>query len=262
MRGEDGIVAEATLTVLGRAGACPQPGEASRGYLLQGDGGAVLVGCGSGVASRLSWVLPDLARLVAVVLPDLRPDHCSDLWVLGSMTACARTAGTRRGLLPVYAFGEPDVLWRGLQRPGVLDVRRFAPGDVVAAGGWRLKTVRQVHPWPGAALLATPPAGDGHAGLVTLGRPTPALSEALRGAGFLLVEVGGPRIDASDDVDEGLAGGMSAAEAAALAASAGAHTLLLSHRHAGDDASELLRQAQAGFPRCEWALEARTYELA
>ncbi len=247
---------DATLTVLGRAGAFPQPGEACRGYLLRAGGEQVLVGCGSGVAGRLAWALPEAAGLTAVLLPDLRPDHCSDLWAVGSLAACAREHGRRRGLLPVYAFGEPDAAWRAQHRPGVLDVRRFGAADVVTVGGWRFSFVRQSHPWPGVAVVAAAPGGV-RCALVTLGRPGPELASAVAGVPWLLVEVGGP----ADGLDEGLEGGMGAAEAARLAAEAGASLLLLSHLHPDDDAGALLAEARGPYPRAEWALEARTYEL-
>lgn len=251
-------MADGRLTVLGRYGAYPAPGGAGRGYLLQTGGHTVLVGCGSGVCGRLGWMLPDPGALDAILLPDLRPDHCADLWSIGSLAACAVAAGRRRGLLPVYAYGEPEAEWRRLNRPGVLDVRRFAAEDTLLVGGWTLTCVRTDHAWPGVALRAEEPDGAALA-VVTLGALHAGLAPALRGAALLLAEVGGPQTG----FDEGLDGGMDAVAAAQLAASVGARRLLLAHLHP-DDAegpAAVRDRARTVFVGTELALESRTYDV-
>lgn|GEM_PF-6746843 len=249
----------ATLTVLGRYGAYPAPGGAGRGFLVDAGPvhGAVLVGCGSGVAGRLGFAAAAPTMPVAVVLPDLRPDHCSDLWTVGSMAAAAAAAGVRRGLLLVYAYPDPPDQWRRLQRPGVLDVRRFSCADTVRAGGWRFTFCPAAHPWPGASLRAEGPEGQTF-GLATPGAETPDLVGLLVGVSLLVVDVGGP----SGGLDEGMEGGMPAAAAGRLAAACGARRLLLSHLDPADDPSTLVAEARAAYPGCGIALEGRTYDLA
>ena len=244
----------AALTVLGRYGSHPAPGGAGRGYLLTGGPRAVLLGCGSGVAGRLGYALGGPEELGALVLPDLRPDHGSDLWSIGSMAAAAVEAGRRRGLLPVYAYGRPEGGWQGLHRPGVLDVRRFAPGDTVRLEGWTLSFAPLEHAWPGVAVRAEGPGGP--LALVGLGRPTETVRTLCAGARLAVIEVGGPHVD-----DEGLDGGMSAAEAGRLALEAGVGRLLLAHLDPSTKPEELLWEAQAGFPPAALALEGRTYGL-
>jgi ribonuclease BN (tRNA processing enzyme) len=245
----------AFLTVLGRWGASPAPGGAGRGYLLEAEG-AVLVGAGSGIAGRIAWALREPGDLAAVLLPDLRPDHASDLWALGSWHAAEVRRGRRRGLLVVYAFAEPRERWRDLARPGILDVRAFGPEDQIHVAGWRLAFLPLDHAWPGVAVRAEAPGGR-ILGLVGLGRPSEALVRHLAGADALLVEVGGPRPVG----DEGLDGGMTAAEAAALAREVGARRLWLAHLDPGDDPAAVAAEAAAGFPGAELGLEGRTYEL-
>lgn len=244
----------ATVTVLGRYGAFPAPGGAGRGLLL-GGGPPVLVGCGSGVAARLHHHLADPGVPEAVLLPDLRPDHCSDLWSVGSAAAAAARAGRRRGLLVTYAYGRPAAAWQALHRPGVLDVRRFAVGDAVRCGGWSFRFAELEHPWPTLAVRAEAPDG-GVLALVGPGRPGPEAAGLCAGAGLLVVDVGGPRDD-----DEGLDGGMEPAEAGALASRCGAGGLLLFHLHPPESPAAALAAAAAAFPGAALALEGRTYDL-
>ncbi len=254
--------ATATCTVLGRSGAYPAPGGAGRGYLLDAGTGepAVLLGCGSGVVGRLGYHLSGPGALGPVLLPDLRPDHASDLWSLGSLAAAAAAAARRRGLLQVYAYQDPPDLWRGLARPGVLDVRRFGAADVVRAAGWHFSFTTALHPWPGVAVRAEVPGGPAF-GFVGLGAPSLDLRALLQGVGLLVVEVGGPRDGEGLGLDEGLAGGMAAGAAAALAAGCGAGRLLLAHLDAGEDAAWLLAEARAVRADATLALEGRTYEV-
>lgn len=244
----------AALTVLGRCGAYPVPGGAGRGYLLTGGPRSVLLGCGSGVAGRLGYALGEPADLGAVILPDLRPDHSSDLWSIGSMTALAAQAGQRRGLLSVYAYGQPEPAWRALHRPGVLDVRRFAATDSVRVEGWTLTFAALQHAWPGVAVRVEGPGGS----LAVVGpcRPAESLSSLCAGVRLLIVEVGGPVLD-----DEGLDGGMTGGEAGHLATQSDATSLLLSHLHPTEAPGVLLREARASFPAAGLALEGRTYGL-
>lgn len=248
----------AALTVLGRWGAYPAPGGAGRGYLLEAgpDHPALLIGCGSGVAGRLGYTAAAVEGPGAVVLPDLRPDHCCDLWSTGSLVAAAAARGARRGLLPVYAFAEPAPEWRRLQRPGVLDVRRFSAGDTLRVAGWTITCRPSGHPWPGVSLRAETAEGVSFA-LIAPGPPGAELEGLLRGVGLVLAEVGGPPADP----DEGLQGGMAPGAAGRLAATCAAGLLLLGHLDPGGDAEAALASARAAHPRSELALEGRTYSL-
>lgn len=246
----------ATVTVLGRCGAYPEAGGAGRGLLLQADEGTVLLGCGPGVVSRLPYSLSARSPLLAALLPDLRPDHCSDLWALGSWAAAEARAGARRGLLPVYAYAHPTADWQRLQRPGVLDVRRFSAADALVVGPWRFTFAAVEHPWPGAAVRAEA-AGGGRCALFTPGAPSDDLAVLGAGVDLLLVETGGPRQTA----DEGLEGGMPAADAGRLARRCGVGRLLLSHLDPGEDPETLRASAAAAFQPTGLALESRTYPL-
>src|SRR3954469_6297237 len=74
------------LTVVGCSPAWPNPGGAQSGYLLDGDGGRLLLGCGPGGLARLreheAWPALD-----SIAITHWHLDHWGDLvpWVWGSM---------------------------------------------------------------------------------------------------------------------------------------------------------------------------------
>ncbi len=244
--GADSAHGRATWTVVGAWGRWPAPGGALRGHLARsGAGGALLVGAGSGVVGRLGYHLESWAELSAVLLPDLAPEHISDLWALGNATAAAVEAGKRRGLLTVLAPLEPIDAWRALGRPGVLDVRGLGPGDTMHCAGWRCTLFSEGE---GQTVVRLEAAG-GTVGLVCAGT-RPLVPAPLSAARLLIVELG-PR--------EG--GGLGPAEAAQLAAGAAAETLLLCHRDPGDPVAEMLAEARARFANTLLGLEGRTYDV-
>lgn len=66
------------LTVLGASPACQNPGGACSGYLVEQEGTALVLDCGSGVFSRLQgYVAPEAVR--AIVISHMHADHTLDL---------------------------------------------------------------------------------------------------------------------------------------------------------------------------------------
>jgi ribonuclease BN (tRNA processing enzyme) len=66
------------LTVLGASPACQNPGGACSGYLVEDDGTAVVIDCGSGVFGRLQqYVQPEAVQ--AVIISHMHADHTLDL---------------------------------------------------------------------------------------------------------------------------------------------------------------------------------------
>ena len=246
----------AAITVLGRHGRYPGPGGAGRGYLLAGPGGAVLIGCGSGVAGRLGYALAQPSDLAAVVLPDLRPDHIGDLAAIGCMAADQVARGERRGLLVVYALSSPAEAWRRLHWPGVLDVRGVGPGDRIQVAGWSCVWTATDHACPGAALRWSGPEGEALA-FTGLTAPSPAVHEACAGVEVLLAEADGP----GDELQEEWAGGLAPAQAGELAVTCGVRTLLLSHLDPAVEPGAAAAAARNSFSRAALALEGRSYPL-
>jgi ribonuclease BN (tRNA processing enzyme) len=66
------------VTILGASPACQNPGGACSGYLIEQDGTALLIDCGSGVFSRLqNYVKPE--QVQAILISHMHADHTLDL---------------------------------------------------------------------------------------------------------------------------------------------------------------------------------------
>ena len=98
------------LTVLGKSPSWQDANGACSGYLLEQDGIAVLIDCGSGVFGRLqSYVEPGIVR--AVIISHMHADHVH----LGSL----RAVGAGTAVLAPNGAGD----W--LRRHGLRDVREL-----------------------------------------------------------------------------------------------------------------------------------------
>ena len=239
-------------TVVGAWGPFPAPGGALRGHLLRQTGaGALLVGCGSGVAGRLDYHVGAWGDLAAVLLPDLHPAHTADLHALGSLCLSLAQQKLRRGLLPTYA-PMADAAFGALARPGVLDPRGVGPGNESRVGGWHVR-------WGAAGRGGMPlrlVGAAGQAAFLPAGARLAEQAAFVGGVGLLVVEC-------ADPDGEGLPADASAtAEAAGrLAAAAGARALLLTHLDPAADAGAVLAAARATFAAAQVALEGRTYNI-
>jgi ribonuclease BN (tRNA processing enzyme) len=80
------------VTVVGCSPAWPNPGGAQSGYLLQANGGRLLLDCGPGVLARLRQLNGDWPDVDAVVVTHWHLDHWGDLvpWVWGAMAGPGR----------------------------------------------------------------------------------------------------------------------------------------------------------------------------
>ncbi|MGI6449764.1 MAG: MBL fold metallo-hydrolase [Desulfitobacteriia bacterium] len=89
------------ITVLGRWGAYPEPGEATAGYLLETDKHKILLDCGSGVLTNLLKIIrPE--DLTAVFISHYHYDHIADLGCLLYASKFAYVFKKRSEPLPVY----------------------------------------------------------------------------------------------------------------------------------------------------------------
>lgn len=204
-----------TLSVLGCSGSYPGPAGAASGYLVRGAGATVWMDAGSGTLANLQRHV-GLQDVDAVVLTHEHPDHMSD--IEGYRVACAYVI--ERTGIPVYA--PAGVEQRLSTEPGpTFDWHTVADGDSVAVGGLSLRFSRTDHP---PETLAVRVDGDGRSLGYTADTGPDWSLEAL-----------GPEIDlalceATYLADrEGTAGHLSARQAGAMAAAAGAARLLLTH---------------------------------
>jgi ribonuclease BN (tRNA processing enzyme) len=222
------------LTVVGCSPAWPNPGGAQSGYLVESDGGSVLLDCGPGVLSRLrqtsEWPDPD-----AIVLTHFHLDHWGDLvpWIWGALHREGHGWPVGRpelwlppsGRAKLEHFGEllgfPDMF------ESVFDLHEYAAKTEFTAGGFRVTAVVVPHYRVEAHALRLT---DGDRTMTYSGDsgPSDALVELARDAHLFVCEA----TLLSDDVDGVPRGHLSLAECLAAFEASGAHSLLVTHRPA------------------------------
>jgi ribonuclease BN (tRNA processing enzyme) len=212
------------LTIVGCSPAWPNPGGAHSGYLLEHDGGRLLVDCGPGVLSRLreveGWPVVD-----AIVITHMHIDHWGDViaWLWGQLHVPDR--GT-----------PPPELW--LPPGGRDELERFAHR---LHEGFALREYADATPFEVREFVITPRAvahydqptwgmrveADGRVVAFSADTgPTPALAALAAEADLFLCEATLETVATEPEVR----GHLTADEAAAAAAEAGARRLLLVHR--------------------------------
>ena len=229
-----------TVTVLGCSGSYAAPGNPCTGYLVRSDGASVLLDCGPGTLGPLQEAA-DLADLSAIVTTHCHPDHWLELPVIRNVFIwfVPRTA------VPVYGTAETRAMDRALTvlRSGStdpLDWTIIDPSSRVAIGDQRWSFAVTDHPVE--TLAARVDAG---------GRSFAFSSDTGPGWDFTSLGAGihVAMCDASHSCDregEGIPH-MSARQAAAAAAAAGAERLVLTHLAPGCDPEAQLAEAGAAF---------------
>ena len=223
------------LYVIGCHGPYPVAGGCTSGYLVEHQGKALLMDCGSGVMGRLMQ-LWNPAALEGVLLSHLHFDHASDLLV---MRYYLEIAGKT---LTVYVPPEDDSPFRALLTAPAFDVRPYpAELDIM---GLNIATLPVRHPVPCRAIRLT----DGEKTLVFTGdtNDCPGLDAFARNADALLADAAFLTPEWTDQKPH-----MSAAGAARLALDSEAKVLYLTHlpvRHAPET---LVREAKQVFPHVQ-----------
>ena len=223
------------LHVIGCHGPYPVAGGCTSGYLIEHQGKALLMDCGSGVMGRL-MKLWDPAALEGVLLSHLHFDHASDLLV---MRYYLEIAGKT---LPVYVPPEDDSPFRALLTAPAFDVRPY-PAELEMMG-LKITTLPVRHPVPCRAIRLT----DGEKTLVFTGdtNDCEGLSDFSRHADVLLADAAFLSQEWTDQKPH-----MSAAGAARLALDAEVKALYLTHlpvRHAPET---LVQEARPIFHRVQ-----------
>jgi ribonuclease BN (tRNA processing enzyme) len=216
------------LTVVGCSPAWPNPGGAQSGYLVNGSG-TVLLDCGPGVLARLrerdSWPKVD-----AIVITHFHLDHWGDLvpWVWGSMYLEGRGDAPARaslwvppgGIEQLEAFGArlgfPDMFER------VFGVHEYAPGVPFVAAAHTVVATRVPHYRLDAYALRV--VGERTMTYSGDSGPSDALADAARDADLFLCEA------TLAQPEQGIRGHLTADEALAAHAEAGAQRLVVIHR--------------------------------
>ena len=252
------------LTILGRSPAAPNPGEACAGYLVEGDGGRVLVDIGPGVVAQLlSHHHPD--ELDAVVVSHMHADHMLDLVTLRYVYAWGALPRDQRlrVVLPPGSADQVLELARGVGSSRHFeDTFRLSEHDGSSAltfGGLSLTPVETQHFIPCWGFRAE---ADGKRLAYTADTgPCDDLHALADGADLLLSEATLRSVDEDAQPPE-RRGHLTPAEAGHVAREARAARLLLTHLHVdGDGAWARTAASEAFSGAVDVAEPARTYEV-
>lgn len=274
------------LRVLGSSGACPGPGRACSGYLVGDARTRLLLDCGPGVIPVLRSV-EDYARVDAIVLSHMHPDHYLDLVPyayglmmdeivsgvertiplylppsgavqLGSLDAALGHAGwdlpDDDGAAPGYASFVRRFRRAGGLLPAIFAAREYSPANELRLGDFRLSFRPVDHTVKAFGTRVR--HGDSVLAYSGDTRVCPELVALAEGADVLLCDA---TVSRSDNTTFG--GHMSAAEAGQLAANAGVKRLVLTHVYGeGERRDRLLREAQENYSgRVDVAAETALY---
>ena len=232
------------LTVLGSSASYADAGRACSGYLVEAGGTRVMLDCGHGALANLARVADPLT-LDGLFVSHVHPDHVVDVYALQALLRYSP-----QGPAPALPLWGPPGL---LERMGCLLSDRgtgelaeafeagvLEDGARVALDALEVSAHRVEHSDHSFALGVSGPDG---ASLLYTGdsASSPELVLAAEGADVLLAEATLPQ------AYSGRAPHMTAAQAAAVAARAGARKLVLTHVWPTTDRDAILEEARAVF---------------
>ena len=223
-------------TVIGCWGGCCRRDGACSGYLLQHGGDALLLDCGSGVASAVQNVIP-LTQLNHVVVSHYHFDHCSDAGALGYGRLIAVQRGETGTPLTFYGPDDPAELAR-LAMPPYSAAHAVHTGDTLRIGPFACSFLRTKHPVECLAVRVE--CAGGVLVYTADGALTDELAAFAAGADVLITEC-----SLYAGADGSRAGHMTCTDAARLALRAKPGTLVLSHLPVYGDVRELLGEVRS-----------------
>jgi ribonuclease BN (tRNA processing enzyme) len=242
------------LTVLGCYGPYPAAGGACSGYLLEEDGCRILIDCGNGALSRLQQHV-SFKKLDAVLVSHLHSDHIADLLIMRYGLDMALARGERSVPLPLYAPPEPAEECRRLPYKNAYRLEPLSAGEPLQIGPFSFTFQETVHALPCLAMRV-----EARSGILVYSGDTeyyPDLADFARGADLFLCEANFQ----NDDMSQNPPNHLSAAQAAQIAAEAGAGRLVLTHLHPERDSSLSLQEAAVQFQAVEAAQEGVRYPV-
>lgn len=231
-----------TVTVLGSSGMYATMERACAGYLVDTGEGEILLDCGAGTWRNL-LSRTDYRSLAGVILSHRHPDHVSDLFQLFH----ARRYGSDGSLPPIPLWAPAETLERLTGFAKELDesfeLHSVSPGDVLEIAGAGFGYHLMAHP-PTTVGVRVQKDGAVFAYSSDTG-PSGDLDALAADADVFVCEA---TLQDSDDTWEGH---MSASQAGAAAARAGAKKLVLTHLPPGRDAGLSLTEAHKSSGGCE-----------
>jgi ribonuclease BN (tRNA processing enzyme) len=247
------------ITVLGKSPSWQDADGACSGYLVEEDGTRLLLDCGNGVFSKLRRFC-DYIDVDAVVISHLHADHFLDLVPFAYALTYAprqqpvpvdRWPGTDTPARPVLhvprgaratfrrvvgAWGNEDLIEKAF------DLREFAPEDVLAIGGLRVRFGEVPHFTPTVAVDIASADGGGRFTYGADSAPNDALVRFADGTDLLMIEATLPRPER-----EGPRGHLTPSEAGEHGSRARARRLVLTHISDELDAAWAEAEARKAF---------------
>lgn len=212
------------LEVLGSSGTAPRRGNPASGYLVRSGAATIWMDAGPGTYMAL-LELVDPETLDAVLLTHMHPDHSSDIFALAHTLAYIRHSSRS---IPVIVPDGSIVRLRGFvggeeQHPlfEVLSFHEAQPGETLEFGGVTVAPQAAHHTVPAFAYRLT--SGGAALGYTGDTGPSDLVTAHLVDVDLLLAEA------SLDDRREPFPFHMTARQAGAMAAAAGAKRLLLTH---------------------------------
>ena len=222
------------LTVIGFRGAYPGYNQAASSYLVEENGEALLLDCGSGSLSKLP-AFRERHRLNRIFISHYHADHDSDLGCYQHAALVETSLNLRTVPLEVYGPRDPE-------HPVPLDYRDVSrgtfcsPGETLETGPFRLSFSANVHPCISLAVRVE----AGGRSLVYTGDTQwyEGLEDFCRNADLLVCES-----SLYNRFYGQVEGHLTAGEAGRLAARSGCGTLILTHLPHYGEHSLLLEEA-------------------
>jgi len=235
------------LTVVGCSPAWPNPGGAQSGYLLEGDGGRLLLDCGPGVLARLREQEP-WPSVDSIAITHWHLDHWGDLvpWVWGSMFGPGEDARRPELWIPPEGGELLESIGERLGKPDMFsnafDLHEYAEGETFETSGFQITPEKVLH----YDLLAFGfRASENGSVLAYSGDsgPSEGLPKLASGADLFVCEA----TLLAPNPEGGTRGHLAASEAVEAFEQAGAKKLLLTHRPTERPLEPGLEQAYDGM---------------
>lgn len=248
------------ITVLGASPACPNPGDASAGYLLETGQGRLLVDCGHGVVSFLRTVT-DLGQISAIIISHMHPDHIFDLLPLAYGLRFTGTAAPPLFLPPGGtetldrlrdALRLPDQFWAESYR-----LREYDPSVPLEITGLRIAFAATRHFVPANAMRFMDSASGATAAYTADTAVSDDVVELLRGSSLAIIESTLP----GDAAGSSIQGHLTAPQAGEMARRAGVGRVVLTHYWQAVAERVQQEAAQSFGQPVEMARQGQVYEI-
>ena len=223
------------LTILGRCGSYPGPGEACSGYLLQAGGTTLMVDAGSGTLANLQRHI-HIKDVDGIFISHEHPDHWSDL------TGFYVASKYYFELENIPVFAPESVRQHVYYNDAPIDWRVVTSGDEAQLGALTLRFSQTDHP-PETLALRVDGAGRSFAYSADTG-PRWSFSALGDGIDLALCEATYLSTDEGDKVRH-----LSARQAGTMAREAGVGQLVLTHLQPGTDPDASRREGAETFGR-------------